>query len=312
MRGKSKTFLFLALACLLVLGLAGTARAQDVYDFRPVRVIVDGREIQTDVPAYIKNARTMVSLRFVAEAFGFKVMWAGKGAVDPVQIYPVLPGVNDQLQGVADDFGYFALRPGEKSMTFKARKLVDGGTVTTGEFVTGGAVSGDVATEIRDGRTFVPLRMVAEAFGCRVGWDPETWTAYVGKYDPERVLSYHPYLRVHYRQDLYPGRLYYHRDGDNVKLSVAVLVQSGAPESSQPMVENVPVAFYVDGREVGRAVQEVVFDRDLAGSIGATAAVVVPWPKGEPRTVKVVVDPDKRHWDRNRANNVLEKTLTVD
>jgi hypothetical protein len=154
--------------------------------------------------------------------------------------------------------------------------------------------------------------MVAEAFGCRVAWDPETWTATVGRYDPERVLSYHPDLRVHFRQDLYPGNLYHRRDGDNVKLFVAVLVQSGGPESSLPMVENVLVAFYVDGREAGQAVQEVVLDRDYSGSLGATAAAVVPWPKGETRTVRVVVDPDKKHWDRNRANNVLEKTLTVD
>lgn len=311
MRGKFALVAFLA--CLLALGLAGAARAQDVYDFRPVRVVVDGREIATDVPAYIKNARTMVPLRFVAEAFGFKVVWAGEGAAYPVQIYPVLPGVNDQLQGVADDFGFYALQPGEKTMWFVARKMKDDGTVTTGELREAAWFSGDVAAEIRDGRTFVPLRMVAEAFGCRVGWDPETWTATVGRFDPAVVMNHHPVLRAHYNQDLVPGNLHARRENDElVKLAVAVLVLPGAGTPDRPMVENVPVVFYVNGREAGRAMQELASDRDFTGSIGASASIMVQWPKGEARTVKVVVDPERKHWDRNRANNVLEKTLTLD
>jgi hypothetical protein len=30
----------------------------------------------------------------------------------------------------------------------------------------------DVAPMIRDGRTYLPARYVAEAFGCTVTWDP--------------------------------------------------------------------------------------------------------------------------------------------
>ncbi|MCL6478810.1 MAG: copper amine oxidase N-terminal domain-containing protein [Peptococcaceae bacterium] len=308
---RSRTILLVVLSALFLLIFASAAQADEDKE---ITIIVDGQKIQPDVPAYISHARTMVPLRFIAEAFGFKVNWAGEDAVDPVQIYPVIPGVNNQLQGVADDFGYFGLRPGDVTMRFMARKLADDSTVTTGNFFKWSAAVGDVAAEIRDGRTFIPLRMVAEAFGCRVDWDPDTWTVTVGKYDPEKVMLYHPALRIHYRQDIYPGRIYCHRDygSDNVKISAVILAQSGGLESSMPIVDNVPVVFYLDGREVSRAVQELVFDRDYAGSFGATASVVVPWPKGESHTVKVVVDPDKKHWDCNRGNNVMEKSFTVE
>ena len=39
--------------------------------------VLDGEDVQLDMPAMIKNNRTMVPLRFVMEAFGVDVDWDG-------------------------------------------------------------------------------------------------------------------------------------------------------------------------------------------------------------------------------------------
>lgn len=50
--------------------------------------IVDGREVELDVPPQIVNGRTLVPLRFVAEALGCRVDWEPKdGATERVLIY---------------------------------------------------------------------------------------------------------------------------------------------------------------------------------------------------------------------------------
>lgn len=41
----------------------------------PVTILVNGRLVSTDVPAFIQDGRTMVPLRFVAEALGARVQW---------------------------------------------------------------------------------------------------------------------------------------------------------------------------------------------------------------------------------------------
>ena len=306
-----RKIVFMVLAVLLAMALALPAQAKDVYDFRPVKVVVDGRVIQTDVSAYIKNARTMVPLRAISEAFGFDVQYVAS-AVDPVRITPILPGVNEQIKGVASDFGYFSLRPGECSMRFHPRIFEKDGTVATGSFEAAETVAvGDVATEVRNGRCFVPLRMVSEAFGCRVSWDAVTRTAIIGPPDADKILSYHRRLYKRATQDLKPAGIWKIRSGDNATL-LAVAVVSNPREPYKPYVSDVEIDIYVDGRKIDRAVQEFVMDREYVGSLGSAAAVTVLWPKGETHTVKFIIDPDKKHWDADRSNNTYEKTLTIE
>ncbi len=53
---------------LLSLSVVGFAGNQ-------VKLIVDDREVECDVPPQIINGRTLVPVRFVAEALGAKVEW---------------------------------------------------------------------------------------------------------------------------------------------------------------------------------------------------------------------------------------------
>ena len=57
-------------AAVLILALAACAIAAG-----PARLIVDGREIRPDVPPQLINGRTMVPIRWVAEALGADVQW---------------------------------------------------------------------------------------------------------------------------------------------------------------------------------------------------------------------------------------------
>ncbi|MBC7339293.1 MAG: copper amine oxidase N-terminal domain-containing protein [Firmicutes bacterium] len=55
---------------LLFGGLTAT-----VFAASPIKLIVNGREIQLDVPPQLVNGRVMVPMRWVAEALGAGVEW---------------------------------------------------------------------------------------------------------------------------------------------------------------------------------------------------------------------------------------------
>ena len=96
---------------------------------------------------YIKNGRTMVPLRLIAEAFGATVEWI-----------PETRGINITLD--LDSAKHtIGLQVGNPTA------IVDGEVFAL-----------DVAPEIVNARTFVPIRFIAEAFGSQVDWDSLTRT----------------------------------------------------------------------------------------------------------------------------------------
>ena len=108
--------------------------------------------IPTDVSAYTENGRTMVPFRALLQWMGAQVNWDGK--------------------------------------THRIDALRNGLTVTlwvgrTEARVNGHARTLDVAPVVHLGRTFIPLRFVAQSLGARVEWDPQTW--HVTIYDKDHV-----------------------------------------------------------------------------------------------------------------------------
>ncbi|BDG59322.1 copper amine oxidase N-terminal domain-containing protein [Caldinitratiruptor microaerophilus] len=63
-----------ALVAVLVGGVASAATPL-FRGFRTVRVVLEGREIQADVPGVILEGRTVLPVRALAEALGLKVSW---------------------------------------------------------------------------------------------------------------------------------------------------------------------------------------------------------------------------------------------
>lgn len=124
----------------------------------PVRIWVKGNFVKSDVAPYVDQQRTMVPLRLVSENLGKKVIWEqenpnrivisnGKEGKDYQSIVMTIDKTRVVLQ----------LQGGEKHMVL------------------------DHAPQLRQNRTFVPLRHVAELFGEKVSWDQDKQVAIVGE-----------------------------------------------------------------------------------------------------------------------------------
>ena len=104
-------------------------------------ILVNDKPKQMDVAPFVENARTYVPLRFVAEELGCIVEW------------------NTDIKQVT-------IIDGNKEI----KLLIGSKTI----IINGESKQMDVAPFIENGRTFIPIRFVAEELGCHVGWTPET------------------------------------------------------------------------------------------------------------------------------------------
>ncbi len=117
-------------------------------------IIIDNKEASiADGMGSVKNLsdRTFVPVRFMLEYFGYNVVWDEESQL---------------VAGYSDEGGFFALNIGSKTL-FHGNE--DGETKKT---------EMDVAAFIdeAEGRTYVPLRFLAEAFGFLVDYDEATDT----------------------------------------------------------------------------------------------------------------------------------------
>ncbi|MGB9666757.1 MAG: phosphate ABC transporter substrate-binding protein PstS [Candidatus Cryosericum sp.] len=108
---------------------------------------VDGSRTALDAAPFITGGRTMLPVRFVAEAMGAGVSFA-------TQVNGTVTKVNLGLPQSAT----------------KMKSLVLPLTSTTA-LVDGQAVTLDVTPVIRNGRTFVPARFISEQMGATVAWN---------------------------------------------------------------------------------------------------------------------------------------------
>ena len=124
-------------------------RATDIGSAVPtINMTVNGVYIYTDVPPFIENDRTMVPARFIGDALGATAAWDDETRVVSI---------------TAPDGMIIKLMNGDVNM-----HIIRGESITI--------VQMDVTTIIKDGRTFVPVRFIAEALGLEVEWINETRT----------------------------------------------------------------------------------------------------------------------------------------
>lgn len=107
-------------------------------------ILLDSYPVQFPVAPIIVEDRTLVPFRAIAEALGVDITWhEADRSIDAVGL-----GANVHLA------------IGRKTM-----------------YVNGTSLSLDVAPQIVNDRTLIPLRAFSQAFGARVGWDQSTYTA---------------------------------------------------------------------------------------------------------------------------------------
>jgi hypothetical protein len=110
---------------------------------------VNGKEVELDVAPYIKNGRTMVPLRFIAESFGASI---GYDSVErSIMVY-----TNDV---------YIWLQIGNPEAIIEYKGVMGKERIIL-----------EAPPEIVDSRTFVPIRFISEAFGATIEWEEKTQT----------------------------------------------------------------------------------------------------------------------------------------
>ncbi len=120
-------------------------KKMSIKQFRPdeISVLLNAANLDFDQPPIVVNGRTLVPVRAVVEAMNGQVEW------------------NDISQTVTLSCG-----------SNKILLTID----STTAYLNGNSVSLDVAPQIINGRTLLPIRFVAESFGYVVDWVEETKT----------------------------------------------------------------------------------------------------------------------------------------
>lgn len=109
-------------------------------------ITYNGNKINSDVPPYVKDGRTLAPIRAILEALGMTVSW---------------DGATQTATAVKADITI--------SVTINSNIAI----------VNGEQKTLDVPAEITNGRTFVPVRFFGEALGMTVDWDGYTKTVII-------------------------------------------------------------------------------------------------------------------------------------
>lgn len=123
--------------CLLVV-IFSIMLVVPAYAAAPITIFVNDVKVETDVPPYISNGRTMLPIRAILEPLGAQFSWDGK-----TQTVTVTKGFNRV---------YLVVKRNEATVNGVKYPL-------------------DAPASITQGRTFVPLRFIAETFNATVLWN---------------------------------------------------------------------------------------------------------------------------------------------
>lgn len=135
--------ILLFIVCLLP-QMANAASNQGTGE--PIRLIVEGKSVETDAPPMIEKGRTLVPIRVIAEELGARVIWDDKARTASIE--------RDQTR----------------------LELTLGRAVAKQN---GKDVKLDTPPTVKNGRMLLPLRYVSEALGLTVGWDHASRTVVV-------------------------------------------------------------------------------------------------------------------------------------
>lgn len=151
---KKKFFWGLSLLALAIPSL--------VFANSDIRLWVKGKIVNSDVAPYISEYRTMVPIRVISENLGKVVTWDN----------------DDKKVTIKDEKGNeFSLVINEKFMEDISSNVYR-------------KIELDVPAVIKDDRTFVPIRAIAEAFGEKVHWDNDKRVVVIGdNYDSKKIKN---------------------------------------------------------------------------------------------------------------------------
>ncbi len=124
-----------------------------------IKIIVDGKEIKTDVAPYIENGRTMVPARFVSEALNANVKYNNS---------------KDMVFKTESVWITMKDNPKDPDRQFPPALVLYVNTPYAS--ISQGGYDIGTKTVIKNGRTFVPLRFVTDYFDAAIDWNEKTQT----------------------------------------------------------------------------------------------------------------------------------------
>ena len=170
MRNLKRKSVFIALVIMVCFSSVFYCEASALTEQIFVTVKVNDKCIKMDTQPYIKDGRTYVSVRFVAEALGSKVDWIADQS-------KVLISTNEKDKEVITDLSE-TVAGAVYADESEAIQLVIGSNelIALGE-----KKQMDVVPELVNGRTMVPIRFVSENLDCDVKWDELTYSVSIYK-----------------------------------------------------------------------------------------------------------------------------------
>ena len=148
------------ISLLLVIALIQYS-APEVYAESPIKLTVNGKKITSDVDPYISNDRTLVPLRVIAEELNSVVEWDNDNRavhISKEDIHIVLRIDSYLVEYTNDD-------------------------ETTYTMI-------DVAPQITEDRTFVPIRLISNALGVGIEWNNDERAVYIDSSKSSEVTSF--------------------------------------------------------------------------------------------------------------------------
>lgn len=147
-------------------------------------ILINGKEVEIDVPAQLVSNRTMVPLRFIAQALNNEIEYdtetgaiiVGEDEDEDIDVDCQLEAFMVELKNKHKD-KHARKAIIKKISELKKKKNVSAILV----FVKGSEINFDVPPVIKAGRTLIPVRAVSDALGADVKWNEETKTITITK-----------------------------------------------------------------------------------------------------------------------------------
>ncbi len=140
---------------------------QAVFTVGQSNYVLNGQTCPTDAAPFIQDDRMFVPVRYLGDALGVAVGWSGNPGDQTVPL--------TRNTSPTADFGV-TLTIGSTMLTYQGSGVSPGSTRMM-----------DTAPLIRNGRAYLPVRYLAEAFGYTVAWDPASQTVTIN--EPQNITG---------------------------------------------------------------------------------------------------------------------------
>ena len=143
-----------------------------------ITLIINGQEIQSDVPLFIENGRTMIPVRLISENLGFEVGFSQNKDTSVISIVNMQRMRYNPNEFDDNRLNSILMTIGNNNIEIRNAKHAVEKTIQS-----------EVAPKIVNGRTFIPLRILAENMAVQIEWDEITRSVIVTDQFKDNIVA---------------------------------------------------------------------------------------------------------------------------